>query len=127
MGRSRKPPHERSRKVSVSLTDGVLYALERAAQEGRRSLSSTIELYIRSDVGLAPLLRPGHEVGPEQADATDRLMPGVDVEGLRGPRVAPPPDRRASTRGTPGQARPARSGLCPHRIPSGSHCRVCDR
>lgn len=127
MGRPRKPPGEKARKVSITLRDEVLYALELEAQAGRRSLSSTIELYVISDVGLVPVRRPGHEVGPEEARFKESVAPGVSAPGFQGPAVAPPPSLLARTKDRPGRDRPARTGLCPHRIPPTSYCRVCDR
>lgn len=113
------------RRVKITLRDEVLHALEIQAQAQRRSLSSTIELYVTSDVGLAPVPRPGAGMGPEQAAAGRRAAPAVAE--LHGPRVAPPPDPLARTKALPGRDRPPRNSMCPHRIPVGAHCRVCDR
>lgn len=127
MGRPRKAPGDRARKVSISLRDEVLYALEQEAQAGRRSLSSTIELYLTSDVGITPVVRPGWEVGPEEAVAKGQIAPGVTREGFRGPELAPPPTPLARTKASPDRQKPARTGLCSHRIPATSFCRVCDK
>jgi hypothetical protein len=115
----------RRRSVRITLRDEVLYALEVQAQAQRRSLSSTIELYVTSDVGLAPEIRPGSGIGPEEASAGIELAPSVRV--LHGPQLAPPPSPLARTRPVPGRERPPRNAMCPHQIPVNGHCRVCDR
>lgn len=110
-------------KLSISIPDDYMYALELEAAYGRRSVSSTALLYLTSSVALSPVPRPGHGVGGETATVAAREAPGV--VGLAEPhRPAPEPVPR---RATPMSTKPRRTGLCEHRVPADSHCRKCDR
>lgn len=76
MGRPRKAPGETKTKVSWTIDDDVVYALELEASAGRRSLSSMAELYLTSNVGLEPTKRPGKDVTGEVARVGARDRPG---------------------------------------------------
>ena len=124
MGRPRKPPGQRKTRVSWTIDDDVVYALEQEAALGRRSVSSCAELYITSDVALGPKARPGVGVTGEVATVGARDRPGV--AGTGGPHYPENVPISSEVKATPMSARPQRTAMCEHRVPGGSYCRKCD-
>lgn len=87
-------------KRSVAFKEEIFEALLVQARVQRRSLSNVVELYLM----------------------TELVLPGVMVPADKGEKASEVIERAKPSGGT----RIGRLAMCEHRIPPGSHCRVCD-
>lgn len=95
-------------KRSVSIPEELASAIEQQASLQLRSFSQIIAIYMTSDVSI-PMVAALADAEGVAAEVIGR----AEHPGEIGKRVSP--------------ARKQRSGMCAHRIPPGSFCRVCDR